>query len=61
MVTIAKKHLEKLDVNNMKALAVIQTLLFGITHGHANDFDITSVLEVIQDYLIDNNAFFNVN
>ena len=61
MVTIAKKQMERLDANNMKALAVVQTLLFGITHGHVNDFDVTSVLEVIQDYLIDTNAFFNVN
>lgn len=61
MVTITKKQIEKLDVNNMKALAVVRALLFGITHGHADDFDITSTLEVIQDYLIDNNAFFDVN
>ena len=61
MVTIAKKQLEKLDVNNMKALAVMQVLLFALTHGHADDFDVTSTLEVIQDYLADNNAFFNMN
>ena len=61
MVTITRKQIEKLDVNNMKALAVIQSLLFSITHGHVNDFDVTSILEVVQDYLIDNNAFFNVN
>jgi len=61
MVTIAKRQLERIDINNMKALAVVQALLFGITHGDANDFDITSTLEVIQDYLADNNAYFNVN
>ena len=61
MVTIAKKQLEKLDVNNMKALAVIQVLIFALMHGHVDDFDITTSLEVIQDYLIDNNAFFNLN
>ena len=61
MVTIAKKHIERLDINNMKALAVVQSLLFSITHGHVNDFDVTSTLEVIQDYLLDNNAYFNVN
>ena len=61
MITIAKKQLEKLDVNNMKALAVVQALLFALTHGHADDFDVTSILEVVQDYLIDNNSFFNVN
>ena len=61
MITIAKKQIERIDVNNMKALAVVQALLYGITHGHVNDFDVASTLEVIQDYLIDNNAFFNVN
>lgn len=61
MVTIAKKQLEKLDVNNMKALAVVQILLFALMHECMNDFDVTSVLEVIQDYLIDSNAFFNMN
>ena len=61
MVTIAKKQIEKLDVNNMKALAVVQILLFAITHESVNDFDIISILEVIQDYLIDNNSFFNMN
>lgn len=61
MVTIAKKHIERLDINNMKALAVVQALLFSITHGHASDFDIISILEVVQDYLADNNAYFNVN
>jgi hypothetical protein len=61
MITIAKKQLETIDINNMKALAVIQTLLFALTHGDVGDFDITSTLEVIQDYLANNNAFFNVN
>lgn len=61
MNTMTKEQIERLDVNNMKALAVIELLLFSITHGHVNDFDITSSLEVIQDYLNDNNDFFNVN
>ena len=61
MVTMTKKQIERLDVNNMKALAVVRALLFGITHGHVNDFDVTSTLEVVQDYLIDNNSFFDLN
>lgn len=61
MVTITKKHIERLDVNNMKALAVVQALLFAITHGHVSDFDVTSTLEVIQDYLNENNKFFDEN
>jgi hypothetical protein len=61
MVTIAKKDIEKIDVNNMKALAVVQALLFAITHGYVGDFDIISSMEVIQDYLNDNNDFFNKN
>lgn len=61
MVTITKEQIEKIDVNNMKALAVVRALLFGITHGHVTDFDIISVLEVVQDYLADNNEVFDVN
>ena len=61
MVTITKKQIEKLDINNMKALAVVQALLFAVTHGDVSDVDVTSTLEVIQDYLADNNEFFNVN
>ena len=58
---VTKTQIKKLDVNNMKALAVIRTLLFSITNGSVNDFDVISVLEVVQDYLTDNNAFFNMN
>ena len=61
MVAITKKQIEKIDINNMKALAITQALLFALTHGDVNDFDVTSTLEVIQDYLADNNEFFNVN
>ena len=61
MITITKKQIEKVDVNNMKALAVLRSLLFSITHGHVNDFDVTSTLEVIQDYLVDNNTIFDLS
>ena len=55
-----KELLDKIDANNLKALAILKAVLFTlINDGDCTEFDIVSVLEAVQDYLTDTNNIFN--
>ena len=53
-------NMEKVDLNNMKALGILKHVLFCINNGvDINSFDTITTLEAIYDYLVDNNRIFN--
>ena len=56
---VDEKQFNKIDSNNLKALGIIKHVLFGLTNGGYNEFDVISTLEAVQDYLDDTNAIFN--
>ena len=52
--------INRIDTNNMKALGILQVLLFTLINGGEYDkFDIVSTLEAVQDYLMDTNKIFD--
>lgn len=58
MIEVKKESINRIDTNNMKALAILEGVLFTLTNGGDN-FDAVSALEAVQDYLIDTNKIFN--
>ena len=50
--------IDKIDENNMKALSIVNTLLFAVEHSH-DDIDYISIVSVIRDYLQSNNELFD--
>ena len=50
--------INKIDENNMKALSVVNTLMYAIEGGH-DDIDYISIVSVIRDYLQLNNKIFD--
>ena len=60
MIEVKKESINRIDTNNMKALAILESVLFTLTNGgDCDDFDAVSALEAVQDYLIDTNKIFN--
>lgn len=55
-----KESINKIDDNNLKALAILKSVLFTLVNGGDDDFDIVSALEAVQDYLTDTNEIFSV-
>ena len=52
--------LNRIDTNNMKALAILNAVLFALmTEGDCMEFDVVSALEAVRDYLTDTNELFN--
>ena len=59
-MTMVKESIDKVDDNNMKALAIIKHTLFALINGgDHNELDVVSTLEAVQDYLMDNNKIFS--
>jgi hypothetical protein len=50
--------IDKIDENNMKALSIVNALLFAIESGF-DDIDYISVVNVIHDYLTMNDKIFD--
>lgn len=50
--------IDKIDENNMKALSIVNALLFAVEHSH-DDIDYISIVSVIRDYLQSNNELFD--
>lgn len=61
MIEVKKESIIKVDNNNLRALAILQCILFTLENGGCSELDIVSALEVVQDYLIDTNNIFNVD
>lgn len=57
---LTQSHIHQIDANNTKALVTVQTALWGIING-AENFDVMTILEVIQDYLKTNEKILNDN
>lgn len=52
--------IEKLDLNNMKALGILKHILFCLDNGgDIRSLDIVTTLEAVLDYLVENNKIFN--
>lgn len=52
--------IEKIDLNNMKALAVLKHILFCLDNGcDTTELDVVTALETVLDYLVENNKIFN--
>jgi hypothetical protein len=52
--------IEKVDLNNMKAMGILKHVLFCV--GNGGDMyclDTITTLEAVYDYLVDNNRIFN--
>lgn len=50
--------INKIDENNMKALSIVNTLMYAIESGYDN-IDYISIVGVIRDYLQSNNKIFD--
>jgi hypothetical protein len=51
---------KKLDYNNMKAMGVLKHVLYCADNGgDMTELDMVTTLEVVLDYLIENNRIFN--
>lgn len=60
MVELKKESISRIDTNNMKALAILKSVLFTLMNdGDCNEIDVISALEAIQDYLADTNKLFD--
>ena len=57
---LTQEHIMQIDANNTKALVTVKTALWGIING-AENFDVMTILEVIQDYLKKNEETINDN
>lgn len=58
---LVSESINKIDDNNLKALAILKSVLFTLMNGgDLDDFDIVSALEAVQDYLTDTNELFSV-
>jgi hypothetical protein len=58
MIKLNKDLVNKIDGNNMKALAIVKMALNAIENG-CDDVDIPSILEVVCDYLEINDNIFD--
>ena len=59
MLEVTKEAYNKVDTNNLKALAIIKSVIFLMNNGGCvDDFDLVSTLEVVEDYLKDTNNIF---
>lgn len=57
---LTQENIIQIDANNTKALVIVETVLWGIINGGEN-FDVMTILEVIQDYLKKNEETLNKN
>ena len=54
------RGMEKVDLNNMKAMGILKHILFCIDNGgDMHSLDTVTTLEAVYDYLVDNNRIFN--
>ena len=54
---VEKESISRIDTNNMKALAILKSVLFALIND--GDCDVISALEAVQDYLIDTDNIFD--